>query len=750
MAHLVIVESPTKAGTIKSYLGKGYKVVASKGHVRDLPKSTLGVDIEHGFEPKYINIRGKGPLITELKKDAKSADVVYLATDLDREGEAISWHLKNVLDLPEEKIKRVTFNEITKPAIKEAIKNPRSIDMDLVDSQQARRILDRIVGYKLSPILWKKIKNGLSAGRVQSVATKIIVERENEIRAFKSEEYWTIDVTLVTAEGKTFKAAFVGDKNGKIELPDKAAADKVYGAVKDAPFAVDSIKKSKRTKNPAPPFTTSTLQQEANRRLNFQSEKTMRVAQELYEGINLGKLGVHGLITYMRTDSLRISDTAAQAAKDYITERFGKEYYPAKRRVFKTRKDAQDAHEAIRPSDMQFEPETIRPMLSNDQYRLYKLIWDRFVSSQMESAVLDTVSIDVMSAGYLFRASGYTVRFPGYMALYEEKTDEDADAETEGGLVPVGDKETLKLETIEPDQHFTQPPARFTEASLIKVLEEKGIGRPSTYTPTITTILSRGYVERDGKVFLPTSLGEMTTKLMNENFADIVDYGFTARMEDALDDVESGDKDMHKVLSDFYKSFETDLEKAEKTIDKANYQIPAQLSDIICEKCGSRMVIKNGRFGKFAACPNYPECRNTKPLDKDGKIAVREKKEPEPLQYAPDDVKCDICGGRMVIRKGRFGAFYACEKYPDCKGTKQIVKDTNVKCPLCGSRLVIKHGRHRTVFCSCESYPKCKFSSWDMPVEEKCPQCGGLLLRKKGKGTIYCYNESCGYKKETK
>ena len=748
MAHLVIVESPSKGGTIKSYLGKGYKVVASIGHIRDLPKSTLGVDIEDNFRPNYINIRGKGPLITELKKEAKNADTVYLATDPDREGEAIAWHLMNALELTPEKAKRVTFNAVTKPVVKEGIKNPREIDMNLVNSQQARRILDRIVGYKLSPVLWKKIKSGLSAGRVQSVVTRIIVERENEIKKFNPEEYWTIDANLETKENKHFKASFYGTEKGKMELKCEKDAKTVRDATLNSDFSVKSIKKSKRQKNPAPPFTTSTLQQEANRRMGYHSERTMRIAQELYEGINLGSLGTHGLITYMRTDSLRISETAQDAAKLYITEKFGEQYCPKTPRVYKTKKNVQDAHEAIRPTDLKLEPELIKESLSPDQYRIYKLIFDRFVSSQMESAVLDTVSAEIESAGYIFRASGYTVKFPGFMALYEEKTDDEDENDKEAGLPPMSEGDVLKLSELSPVQHFTQPPARFTEASLVKLLEDKGIGRPSTWATIITTIISRGYVERDGKNFVPTSLGEVTTQLMCDNFRDIVDYDFTARMEDNLDDVENGDREMNQVLSDFYVKFEKDLEKAEKEIEKGNYKVAAKETNIICEKCGSRMVIKNGRFGKFAACPNYPECKNTKPIDADGNLLkVEEKPSQEEVKYAPDDVRCEKCGKRMVIKKGRFGSFFACENYPECKTTKAIAKDTNVKCPLCGSKIVIKHGRKKTVFYSCEGYPNCKFSTWDIPLEESCPECNGLLLRKKGKESVYCYNEKCTYKK---
>jgi len=753
VSNLVIVESPSKASTIKGYLGKGYKVVASKGHVRDLPKSTFGIEIEENFVPKYINIRGKGPLINELKKDAKNADTVYLAADPDREGEAISWHLANVLGLDSKKAKRVTFNEITKPAVKAAIKAPKEINMDLVDAQQARRILDRIVGYKVSPILWKKIKSGLSAGRVQSVATRIVVERENEIRAFKAEEFWKLEAML-SAEGGVLKASFYGNANGKLDLSDKESTDKVIEAVKNSVFSVKNIKKAVRTNNPAPPFITSTLHQEANKRFGFRSEKTAKLAQELYEGVSLGEFGTRGLISYMRTDSLRISDIASDAAKLYIEQKYGEDYYPKTRRVYKSRAGAQDAHEAIRPADMAFEPAVVKQYLSPDQFKLYKLIWDRFVASQMESALLDTVTIDIESAGYIFRSSGYTVRHPGFMAVYEEskeEKDEDSveDEEKEAKLPEVSVNDKLALDKLSPSQHFTKPPARYTEATLIKVLEEKGIGRPSTYTPTITTIIQRGYVERDGKSLVPSPLGEVTTRLMTDNFASIVDYGFTAEMEDLLDDVESGKKSMQSVLKTFYSDFSVMLDKAEKTIDKGNYKLAAEETDFLCEKCGSRMVIKNGRFGRFAACPNYPTCRNTKPVDKDGNVIEKteETGNTASLTPAPDDVKCDVCGGGMVIRRGRYGNFYACAKYPECRSTKPITKDLNVPCPQCGSKILIKHGRKKSVFYSCEKYPECKFSTWDIPQEEKCPECGGLLLKKKGKDLVYCINEKCSYSK---
>ena len=749
MSNLVIVESPAKANTIKGYLGSGYKVTASKGHVRDLPKSSLGVDIENNFEARYINIRGKGPLITELKKEAKNAGKVFLATDPDREGEAISWHLANALGIDPANAKRISFNEITKSAVKAAIKDPKPINMDLVNSQQTRRILDRIVGYKASPFLWKTLKSGLSAGRVQSVATRIVVERENEIRAFTPEEFWKIEAILSNEKGQ-LKASFFGTDEGKLELSDSASTDKVVSAIEKGAFKVKNIKKAVRVNNPAPPFITSTMLQEANKRFGFRTEKTAKIAQELYEGVSLGEHGTRGLITYMRTDSLRISDIAADAAQLYIEQKYGKDYYPKTRRVYKSRAGAQDAHEAIRPSDMLFEPAVVKPHLSQDQFKLYKLIWDRFVASQMESALLDTVTIDIENSGYIFRSSGYTVKHPGFMAVYEETKDDDEKEEMldekEAKLPEVAQGETLSLEKLSPSQHFTKPPSRYTEATLIKALEEKGIGRPSTLPPTITTIIQRGYVEREGKSLVPSQLGEVTTKLMTDYFADIVDYGFTAEMEEMLDEVENGEKSMLEILKLFYADFASLLDNAEKNIDKGNYKLSAEETDIVCEKCGSNMVIKNGRFGKFAACPNYPTCRNTKPIDKDGKVIEKTAERPtENLTPAPDDVKCDICGGSMVIRRGRYGNFYACAKYPDCKSTKPITKDLNVPCPSCGSKILIKHGRKKSVFYSCEKYPTCKFSTWDIPQEEKCPECAGLLLKKKGKDLVYCINEKCSY-----
>ena len=745
MVNLLILESPTKASTIKGYLGSSYKVVACKGHVRDLPKSTLGIDIDNHFEAHYINIRGKGELIRELKKEVKKADRVFLATDPDREGEAISWHLVTALDIPENKAQRITFNEVTKTAVKEAIKKPRAIDMDLVNAQQTRRILDRIVGYKVSPFLWKTVKSGLSAGRVQSVATRIIVERENEIRAFVPTEYWTIEADLETPEKKPLATKFFGmaDTGTKLELPDEAHTMEVVNAVTGKPFVVREIKKGKKTKNPAPPFTTSTLQQEASRKLNFQSQRTMKVAQELYEGINLGSEfgGVQGLITYMRTDSLRIADEARDAARDYIREKYGEDYCASKPRVYKSKANAQDAHEAIRPSGTKLEPALIKKALTSDQYRLYKLIWDRFIASQMESAELATMQIDLVNGPYLFRTNGHTVTFPGYMAVYEEATDDKSDDDEAKALPILHEGDVLEAKEIHPNQHFTEPPARYTEATLIKFLEDKGIGRPSTYTPIITIILQRGYVKREGKSLVPTQLGEVITKIMCEQFPDIVDYTFTASMENQLDEVENGECTMLDVLDHFYAIFKKELDAAMENVSKENVDVPEEETDIICEHCGARMIVKNGRFGKFAACPNYPACKNTKPLTRQGDGLIEKKPEIAPM-------KCELCGADMILRNGRYGSFYACSRYPECKFTKQKVRELGVKCPECGAELVTKYGKNRTVFYSCSRYPECKFSSWDIPTNEKCPKCGGMLMKKKGKNLLVCRNPECDYRAE--
>lgn len=739
---LVIVESPTKVPTIKGFLGKGYKVVSSKGHVRDLPKSKLGIDVEHDFEPKYINIRGKGELINALKKEAKNASKVLLATDPDREGEAISWHLAAVLGLDSEKAQRITFNELTKNTVKEAIRHPRDLDMNLVNSQQTRRILDRLVGYKISPFLWKKIKSGLSAGRVQSVATRMIVEREEEIEAFVSEEYWTIAAKLFKASGESFAAKFYGTPEKKLPIADGEQAARIVDELKDASFAVSSIKNAVKRRKPMPPFTTSTLQQEANRRLGFPSQRTMMVAQELYEGVNLGERTAHGLITYMRTDSLRISEEAQAAAGALIKEKFGPEYCPKTPNVYKSKAGAQDAHEAIRPSDPSILPDAVKGKLSNDQFKLYKLIWERFMASQMKNAELDTVSVDIAAGKYLFRASGYTVKFPGFMVLYDTVRDNEEEDDKPLELPPLTVGEPLKAEEILPAQHFTQPPPRFTEGSLVKMLEEKGVGRPSTFTSTITTIIARGYVRRNGKLLEPTELGRLTTKLMKDSFPEIIDYGFTAKMEDDLDKIENGQAEYLSVLRDFYTDFEKELKEADEKLDKLEYVKPVEVTDIICDKCGANMVIREGRYGKFAACPNFPKCRNTRRLNDDATAA-------EGAEEVLADEKCPVCGSDMILKKGAYGSFYACRNYPDCKTTKPYYKDTGVACPQCGKRILVKQSRSRKTFYSCEDYPNCKFSVWDVPQQMKCPRCGGLVLKKKNKEHYYCYNEACGWS-ETK
>lgn len=753
MANLVIVESPTKVGPIKKYLGSNYKVVASKGHLRDLPKSTLGVDIENGFDAHYINIRGKGDLIKEIKKEAKNAKKIFLATDPDREGEAIAWHLATVLGIPLEKTLRVGFNEITPSVVKASIKEPRNIDMNLVNSQQTRRLLDRIVGYKISPLLWKTVKSGLSAGRVQSVATRIIVERENEISSFVPVEYWTIEALLKNNDGKSFAVRFYGDESGKIKLLSEADTNKVLSAIEGGKFMVKSIKKADKQKLPAPPFTTSTLQQEASNKLNFQSARTMRVAQELYEGINLGGElgGVQGLISYMRTDSLRISEEAQASAKEFITEKYGEEYVPKVPRKFKAGKGAQDAHEAIRPSKVDLTPALVKKALTPDQYKLYKLIWERFVASQMQSAKLSTITADFENNGYIFRASGYSIAFQGYMAVYEA-TEEISSQADEVAIVKdisipaISNGEILTMASVLPEKHFTEAPPRYTEASLIKFLEEKGIGRPSTYTPIITTIIARNYVRREGKVFVPTQLGTLTTKIMEENFRDIVDYRFTANMETNLDKIEAGTLEYIDVLSDFWKGFKSDLERAEEKIGSEEIKIAVEETDIICEKCGSKMVVRTGKFGKFAACPNFPKCRNTKPLAPVAEDKAKEVKEPKKEIVA--DLKCEKCGSDMVLRSSRYGTFYACSKYPECKFIKTKTKELDVPCPTCGGKVITKYGKKKTVFYSCENYPKCDFSSWDMPTVENCPSCGKTLFRKKGKNLLICADKACGYKRE--
>ncbi len=689
MSKLVIVESPAKAKTIKKYLGPGYEVVASMGHIRDLPKTLLGVDVEHGFKPRYVDIPGKTALIRELKQRAAESDGVILATDPDREGEAISWHLAQLLKVDPEENNRVTFNEITKTGVTQGMEQPRRLDMDLVNAQQARRILDRIVGYKLSPFLWKKVRKGLSAGRVQSAAVSIIVDRENEIRAFVSEEYWSLDALLAATEkGKAFPARFHGTKKGKIKIENKEQADAILAELRNASFRVDGVKRGVRQITPAPPFITSTMQQEASRKLGFAARRTMKAAQELYEGVEVEGIGAVGLITYMRTDSLRISEDARKEGSDYIRETYGADYLPPKPRYFKSRSNAQDAHEAIRPSTPSLTPARVKDSLTSDQYRLYKLIWERFIASLMANCVHDTCQVDIAADKYLFKASGYTVKFDGYTVLYVEGKDEESDEN--GPLPALNEGDTLFLRELKGNQHFTQPPPRYTEATLIKTLEENGIGRPSTYAPTISTILAREYVERDGKALKPTALGEVTTRLMKEQFPEVVDVEFTANMEQQLDSVEHGKSDWVQTLDDFYKGFSATLQKAEENLSGERIKVPEVESDVVCEQCGRKMVIKSGRYGKFLACPGYPECKNT----------------------------------------------------------KRIVEETDGICPKCGGAIVAKKSKSNRKFFGCSNYPQCDFVTWSEPTKELCPRCGKTLFKKKGRGAgVYCLTEGCGFEK---
>ena len=640
---LIIVESPAKANTIKKFLGGNTKVIASMGHIRDLPKSKLGIDVEHNFEPEYINIRGKGDLIKKLKKDAKSSKKVYLATDPDREGEAIAWHLSKILDVDNSKVTRVTFNEITKTAVQKAIKEPRDIDINLVDAQQARRVLDRIVGYKISPVLWKKVRRGLSAGRVQSVAVKLIVDREEEIEKFIPEEYWNIYVKLLDEKSKkTFEAKFYGKDGKKQEVHNKEQVDKILSGIENAKYIVEDVKKGEKKRNPAPPFTTSTMQQEASRKLGFTLKKTMSVAQGLYEGVKIPEKGTVGLITYMRTDSTRISEEARAAAKKHIVEEYGENYY--ENRYYKTNKEAQDAHEGIRPTYADLEPDKIKESLTNDQYKLYKLIYNRFMASQMTAAVYDTMSVTIDANNYTFKANGQNLKFKGFMTLYVEGTDEKQEEEV--GIIPELEvKQEVKKQKIEPKQSFTEPPARYTEASLVKALEEKGIGRPSTYSPTITTILERRYIEKVQKQLMPTELGKVVNKLLVENFSDVVNVEFTANIENQFDNIAEGKENWRKMISDFYGPFEENLEKVEKELE--HVEMVEEVSDVKCEKCGRMMVYKYGKFGKFLACQGYPECKNTKAI------------------VETVDVPCPKCGGTVQVRRAKNKKkYYICENNP--------------------------------------------------------------------------------------
>lgn len=687
MSKLVIVESPAKAKTIRKYLGDGYEVTASMGHIRDLPASQLGIDVDHDYTPQYINIKGKEKLIKELKSEAKKADQVFLATDPDREGEAISWHLAHLLGLNIEDANRVTFGEITKKGVTEGMAHPRAIDIDLFNAQQARRILDRLVGYKLSPFLWRKVRRGLSAGRVQSVAVRLIVDREKEIEDFKPEEYWNLDATLSPPSSqKKFTARFYGTAAGKkLEVTNEAQAMGIVKDLEGAEYTVTELKRGHRKKVPAPPFITSTLQQEASRRLGFTATRTMRAAQTLYEGVDIAGRGTMGLITYMRTDSLRVSDEAVAGAKEYITEAYGERYVCPTKRTYKSRSAtaAQDAHEAIRPSVPGLTPDEAEKSISGDIAKLYRLIWSRFIASQMSDCEQDTVSAHITAADYQFRASGYVVTFEGFTALYEEATDEKEKKET--ALPPLEQGQTLKLRALTPEQKFTQPPARYTEATLIRSLEENGIGRPSTYAPIITTIIDRGYVEREQKKLKPTLLGRTINDLMMQEFPDIVDVTFSAGMEKNLDKVENGSADWRTTIDSFYKGFAAALEKAEKDMEGKKIKVPDEETDEICEKCGRKMVIKTGRYGKFLACPGFPECTNT----------------------------------------------------------KRLVKDTGGKCPKCGGRMLLRKSAKGRVYYGCENYPNCDFMTWDEPVAQTCEKCGATLFKKGSR--LYCAKDGCGF-----
>lgn len=683
---LVIVESPAKAKTIEKYLGKNYVVEASMGHVRDLPKSQLGVDIENEYNPKYITIRGKGELLSKLRKLAKKSDKIYLATDPDREGEAISWHLANVLKIDENENCRIEFNEITKDAVKNSIKHPRKINCNLVDAQQARRVLDRLVGYEISPLLWRNVKWGLSAGRVQSAALKLICDREEEIKKFNPEEYWTVDVKLKKGK-KSFPVKLTTKNKKKIEIKNKEQADQIIDELKENEYIVSKIKKGTKNKNPLAPFTTSTLQQEASKKLNFMTKKTMSVAQQLYEGVEVKKFGTVGLITYMRTDSVRISKEAQEKALNFIDETYGKEYVPEESRVYKGKKNIQDAHEAIRPTYVEITPEIAKANLSNDQYKLYALIWKRFIASQMATCILNTNSLEIKNGDYTLRASGSTIKFDGFMKVYEYISGE----EEESVLLPeLEENEILKEESIEGKQHFTQPPARYSEAAFVKLLEEKGIGRPSTYVPTISTLISRKYVDREKKILIPTELGFIVNDILSNYFKQIVDTDFTAEMEVKLDNVEAGKESWTHIVDEFFTPLKEDIEKAEKEISKVI--IEDKVSDVPCDKCGRLMVIKHGRFGDFLACPGYPECQNTKP----------------------------------------------------------IVEEVDANCPLCGGKILVKRSKKGNRFYGCSNYPECNFVSWYEPTNEKCPECGSYMVKRysKSKGEyLQCSDKECKYEK---
>ncbi len=795
---LVIVESPAKAKTINKYLGSEYTVKASMGHVMDLPKKDLGVDIEKDFKPTYHIIPGRKDVIQELRSAAKKADAVYLAADPDREGEAICAHLRELLDSRKQKIYRVLFNEITRDAIREAFNHPGEIDSHLVDAQQARRILDRLVGYQVSPLLWDRVKRGISAGRVQTVALRLIVEREREIRAFQKKEYWTITAHLLGKHPPAFDARLVKIKGENPEIPDQAAAEQHVAAAQAAEFIVESVTIKEKKKYPVPPFITSKLQQEAVRKLHFSAKKTMMLAQRLYEGVELGDEGSAGLITYMRTDSTRVAEGALAAARDYIQKQYGKEYLPAETVRYKSKKDAQDAHEAIRPTEVNRTPESVKAFLSADEFKLYKLIWQRFVASQMNPAIFDQTTIDITAGDYLFRATGSVEKFNGFRAIYEEgqddKAGEEEAEELKHRLPAVEQGERLKLQKLTPEQHFTEPPPRYNEATLVKALEEKGIGRPSTYATILSIIQNREYVEKLQGRFYPTELGMLTSDLLVKNFSDIFDVAYTARMEEELDEVEEGKLKWTDALAEFYKRFKKELRAAEREMaDVKGEGIP---TDVKCEKCGKPMVIRLGRNGNFLACTGYPECDGTRDLTPE----LAEQYGGGSVAPEVPEQSCEKCGKPMVVKRGRFGYFLACSGYPECRNTKRIVmgegqvtavedKPLDEKCPECGSQLVIKHGRYgqftacsnypnckyvkrqtlgipcpekgcsgeivvrRTkrgkTFYGCTRYPECKFTAWDKPIAEPCPNCGSPILLEKvtqKSGPVrYCPNEACQY-----
>jgi DNA topoisomerase-1 len=737
--NLVIVESPAKARTVANILGKDYDVRASIGHVRDLPKSKLGVDIEHGFKPEYVVPKEKTEIVGQIKKAARNVATVYLATDPDREGEAISWHLLEAADLKRVPVRRVVFHEITRDAITEAFKSPRDIDMKLVDAQQARRVLDRLVGYKISPLLWSKVRRGLSAGRVQSAALKMVVDREVEIEQFVSREYWTIDAELARDAGaqEPFRARLIGyvEKDRTLELDSEAAANALVARLETARFVVTDVRKRQQARRPAPPFTTSTLQQEASRRLGFSAKRTMTVAQQLYEGRPIAGEGEVGLITYMRTDSTAMAEEAKQAIRAYIAQRYGKEYVPDEPRVYTRKaKNAQEAHEAIRPTDIRREPERLRKDLTPDQFKLYQLIWQRAVASQMADALLDLTAVDITATPadgrdpVLFRASSSQLRFPGFRAVYFELRDDDTDEDADTSKLPeltVG--EALALLRLLPEQHFTEPPPRYTEATLVKALEENGIGRPSTYATTMSTLLDRGYVEKVGRALKPTQLGRDVNELLTRYFPDVVDLGFTAQMEEELDEIAAGNRPWTPVVQEFYQPLQQALARAE------NASALIKPTNEVCERCGRPMAVRWGRFGQVLACSGYPECKNSRPLAR------------QEEQQAVTDEQCPTCGSPMVVKTGRFGRFLACQRYPECKGTKPFLIKIGLPCPLDGGAIVERRTKGRRTFYGCANYPNCQFTSWSRPTPLRCPRCGSVTAPD-GTDGLRCLREGCDWR----